>query len=146
MGAGWSGGRPRFLPAILGDCISPGARLGVGHGKWLICPRAAGQPEGREKERKKKKSFLFIFYFRFFIQMQHSSKFSHALIFSVTVDHKAATNTPQMCTPEWDSPDHSCLGFFKAGQNPHRARFSPLTMNTVQLAQVARSLLQTSNR
>lgn len=129
MGAGWSGGRPRFLPATLGDCISPGTRLGDRHGRWLICPEAAGQPEGREKkEEEKKKSFLLLFHFRFFIQRQ----FSHAVIFPVITDHKAARNTPQMCTPGWDSPDHSWLSFSKVGQNPCHACFSPLTVNTVQ--------------
>lgn len=60
MGAGWSGGRPRFLPATLGDCISPGTRLGDRHGRWLICPEAAGQPEGREKKEEEEKKELFI--------------------------------------------------------------------------------------
>lgn len=82
----------------------------------------------RRKRRRKKKRFLFIFHFRFFIRRQ----FSHAVIFPVTTDHKAARNTPQMCTPGWDSPDHSWLSFSNVGQNPCHACFSPLTVNTVQ--------------
>lgn len=134
MGAGWSGGRPLFLPTILGDCISPGTRLG---GRWLIFLRRE-----RKKAEKKKPNFLFIFHFRFFIQRQ----FSHAAIFPVTIDHKAARNTPQMCTPGGDSADRSWLSISEVGLNPCRAHFSPLTMQYRELVQVERSLLQMSNR
>lgn len=116
-------------------------------GLHLAGDQAGGQvahlPEkGEKKSRKKKPNFLFIFHFRFFIQRQ----FSHAAIFPVTIDHKAARNTPQMCTPGGDSADRSWLSISEVGLNPCRAHFSPLTMQYRELVQVERSLLQMSNR
>lgn len=60
MGAGWSGGRPRFLPAMRGDCMATGSRLVGGGGEALMCPGAADKP-GKGGERKREKS-LFIYF------------------------------------------------------------------------------------
>lgn len=66
MGAGWSGGRPRFLPAMRGDCMATGSRLAGGGGEALMCPGAADKA-GKEGKEKRKEVFLFIFLIKVFL-------------------------------------------------------------------------------
>lgn len=62
MGAGCSGGRPRFRPAMRGDGMAAGSRRVGRGGEWLISG-AVGQPGAG---RKKKRAFYSVFSFHGF--------------------------------------------------------------------------------